>query len=231
VKAVQTGIYYSPNINFYAFDIAFETHPNEELTYIDYNEALEIFHKVDLFCAEPLAITSYDEAIDFPIGFSSTLPARLKLPPLKSINKAEGIVVKPLKNIYLDSKKGKQRLIIKIKIPEFSEIKFNEAEKWSETKNSGISQFDIIKYEIQSLITENRLNNAISKLGKPSKSDKEGLKALLQLYYNDIIESLKETSAESWELLRSEEKSELQNFISLQAKLLILTYLNEHHEN
>ncbi len=54
-------------------------------------QALEIFRSVELLCAEPLAVGTYEEMLEHPVEFESTIPARLGLPPLPTPNRAEGV--------------------------------------------------------------------------------------------------------------------------------------------
>ncbi|MFY7788797.1 MAG: RNA ligase family protein, partial [Thermoflexibacteraceae bacterium] len=129
LQAIQTGIYYSPNINFCAFDIAIE--PDEEADnklYLPYQEALLYFEQFDIFHAKPLFIGKLHEVMQFDIRIPSTIPAQLGL-PLVSPNLIEGIVVKPYKALPASLPK---RIIFKVKNPEFDESKeFHEAQKWS----------------------------------------------------------------------------------------------------
>lgn len=131
LQAVQTGIYYSPKIEFCAFDIALEEKGNSDLRYyLDYDKALKIFQQVGMMGAEPLFIGKYEEALAYNLGFDSTIPALLGLPPLPFGNPAEGIVIKPVKSIYVETPKGRFRPILKIKIPEFAEdSRFHQATK------------------------------------------------------------------------------------------------------
>ena len=62
----------------------------------------------------------YDEAVNYPIRFESTIPARLGLPSIKG-NVAEGVVIKPIKNILVGTGKGPARAILKLKLDEFKE--------------------------------------------------------------------------------------------------------------
>jgi hypothetical protein len=51
--------------------------------------------------------------------------------PLLRDNQAEGIVIKPMKEILITNKKGTSRAILKIKAKEFLEDqKYYEAQKW-----------------------------------------------------------------------------------------------------
>jgi Rnl2 family RNA ligase len=61
VQAVQTGIYYSPKIEYCAFDIAVEENGNSNSrAYQDYDKALKIFQQVGIMGAEALFIGKYD---------------------------------------------------------------------------------------------------------------------------------------------------------------------------
>jgi len=164
---IQKGVYYSPDIHFYAFDIyVVENTPttntaNTNLSiasscigigkYLDFEQSIDYFQQVDLLYAEPLGIfPSYDKASQYPLGFSTTIPTKLHLPPIPSSascneNRAEGIVIRSMT----------ERYIVKIKIVEFAEALYYDNSIDSQDKQS------IIPY----LITENRLNNAISKIG------------------------------------------------------------------
>jgi Rnl2 family RNA ligase len=160
-KPIQKGVYYSPNIHFYAFDIYIIE--SDRQYYLDFEKSLEIFKNSGIIYAEPLAI--YDEletALNYPIGFNSLIPKKFGLPELE-INKAEGIVVKSMNDRY----------IVKIKISDFSEIAFKE----------NIVSNDY--YEIaESCITDNRYNNVVSKVG-------EGDKALIyKMFVKDILSEI-----------------------------------------
>ena len=47
VQAIQTGVYYSPTIEFYAFDIAIEHNGNR--FYLDYQSAIQYFESCNVF--------------------------------------------------------------------------------------------------------------------------------------------------------------------------------------
>jgi len=73
VKPVQTGIWYSPNIEFIAFDLAFEVE-NSATTgrqYADYESAIAVFTKAKLFYAEPLFVGKYEAGM----AIISSIPA------------------------------------------------------------------------------------------------------------------------------------------------------------
>eukprot|EP01080_Neovahlkampfia_damariscottae_P006809 gene6809-10974_t len=192
-QAIQTGVYYSPKIEFCAFDIQIVN--ENELKYLDFENSLKLFKSVDLFHAEPLFIGKYEDAISYNVTFESTIPVKLNLPKLKA-NQAEGIVVKPMKTLYGKSLKGeKKRIILKYKPKEFKEdLKYLKAEKWvqndSNQFNENISNYDMMFFEIQSLITVQRLENGISKIGFIDSNKKA--ENLMNLFIEDVFQSAEE---------------------------------------
>ena len=148
--------------------------------YMDYNTCMELFKSSGFLYAEPLAVGSLQDMENFPLGFKTTIPAKLGLPPLPEgiSNIAEGIVVKPLKNTMFETMKGIKRAIFKRKVDGFRERKprgprqklFNAHGSSDETP----PDYEVMKYEMLALVTEQRVVNAISKLGAPQKKSIEG---------------------------------------------------------
>jgi hypothetical protein len=81
---------------------------------MDYDAAIVLFKEAKIFYAEPLFTGSFEECLDYPIKFKTTIPGKLKLPDLISENFAEGVVIKPMKNTYILNTKGKDLLIAKL---------------------------------------------------------------------------------------------------------------------
>ncbi|MCH2044780.1 MAG: hypothetical protein MK212_11740 [Saprospiraceae bacterium] len=193
LQAIQTGIYYSPSIQFSAFDIAY-TNTNGERQYCDFKYLEKYCDQVELQYCKPLLIGSYEEALSYPIGFQSTIPYALGLPPLAIDNKAEGIVIKPFENFEVDTIKGKLRPVLKKKIPAFSEDKrYQEAQKWrvQSKQQTRLSLSEFYEKELLPLITNQRLDNTISKIGKWNKRNR---KRIERLFVEDIWETLEENS-------------------------------------
>jgi len=152
-KPVQCGVYYSPNLHFYAFDILYVSSINNEQIYIDYKDAISAFRHSKILFAEPLkTFDSYEEAITYPIRFNSTIPKKLNLPELRE-NLAEGIVIRSSIGHYL----------VKMKIVEFIETNETYTDNGFD-KN--INDLDKYKNLCSPHITQNRFNNAISKIGE-----------------------------------------------------------------
>lgn len=217
IQAVQTGIYYSPKIEYCGFDIAVEEKGNPiARAYYDYDQAINLFQQVGMMRAEPLFIGRYEEALTYKLEFDSTIPALLGLPPLPFRNPAEGIVIKPIKSIYVETPKGRIRPILKVKIPEFAEdSRFHQATKWSDQKAplphspQELSIEEELSQEMLALVTETRLNNVISKIGRVSRNDGARKQQLVQLLMQDILE----TFNEEWDSIFSALSAERQQLL------------------
>ena len=151
--------------------------------------------------AEPLCIGSLQQMLSYPLGFVSKLPSKLGLPPLEGRkNTAEGIVIKPLKNAVLETSKGPRRVIFKRKVENFKERKqrTHSHTKATSAKHYGEQQadFELLKYEMYALVTEQRVVNVISKHGIPgSESEWEGL---VESLIADVLEELTTENEGLW---------------------------------
>lgn len=215
LQAVQTGIYYSPKIEFCAFDIAVEEKYESPLrTYLNYDHALKVLQQVGMMGAEPLLIGKYEDALAYPIEFESRIPSLLGLPPLPLRNLAEGIVIKPVQSIYVETAKGRFRPILKKKIPEFAEdSRFHQATKWTSQRFSALTQEMSIEEELSQemlvLVTKPRLSNVISKVGRVAEGDEERKQQLVQLLINDVLETFNEEWESLFKALSSESQQKL----------------------
>ena len=172
--AVQKGIFYSPKNHFYAFDILLNAKK-----YLDVHTANMYFERVKLLYAKTIFKGSIVECLKHENDFNTTIPQELGLPLLEP-NIAEGVVIRPTKTSYFNSGK---RVILK-----------NKNEKWSENKkyHKSINQTDessekVIKLQeaIKTFVTENRLNNVISKIGEITQKD---FGKVLGMFNKDIVE-------------------------------------------
>ncbi len=188
VQAIQTGIYYSPTIQFCAFDIAL-TSLDGSRYYMDYADAITHFEAVGVFYARPLLVGSFRDAMNYNIAFQSVIPQWLGLPALAQDNLAEGVVVKPMREVPLPL-----RPIVKIKNEKFSEAQFHEAHKWSYLPPD-LSHRETLAFlleEVRCFITANRLDNTYSKIGRPQADDETAIAAIIDFYVDDAMESFSE---------------------------------------
>jgi Rnl2 family RNA ligase len=220
LQAVQTGVYYSPDIQFYAFDIQIETESGS-FFYLDYAESLRLFEAVgNLFYAKPLFKGSYTECLKFGIEFETTIPTLLGYPPIPN-NQAEGVVIKPMHELVVMTKKGETRAILKAKATEFLEdARYYQATKWDNSKEKFQSEMEVdsIKWEILALVNENRLACAVSKAGNLSRENKERSREVLQLMSDDV----KEEAGELFARLMPHQRASIENDVELQCRILIV---------
>lgn len=226
VQPIQTGIFYAPSLEFCAFDIAIES-SSQPRAYLDYDVALRLFEQAGLFYARPLLIGSFQEALNYPLGFSSTIPKLLGLPPLPIENKAEGVVIKPLKTILLPGGKGPTRPLLKRKIAEFAEDqRYHQAEKWTPPRSTPEqSALDLLTWEAFNLVTENRLQSAISKLGALTPGDGKRARQVFRLMVEDVLEQLEEQHAAVLASLTPAERAQLTERIHQEVRALMKTSL------
>ena len=212
VHPVQSGIYYSPNLHFYAFDISILNEKFEK--YLDYEFSLKAFKTNNLLHAAPLFIGSFEESTNYKIGFNTTIPSFFKLPLIEG-NKAEGIVVKPMKEINVTTANGQLvRAIVKIKIPEFSEKKFGEVKKPVLITNIDFDYYTyFVEHELDNLMTINRVNNAISKIGERDKN------RLIELVLEDVIYEVENN--ELWKELMVDQQHNVLSEARKQVEILI----------
>ena len=82
--------------------------------YLDYDVCMQLFSAVGYLYAVPILTGTLQDMLSLELGFESKLPAKFGLPPLEGKkNIAEGVVIKPLKNIVLDTTKEPRRVIFK----------------------------------------------------------------------------------------------------------------------
>jgi Rnl2 family RNA ligase len=168
VQAVQTGVYYAPDVEFCAFDLGYTLEGGGPRDYVDYDRALGLLRGAEIFAAEPLFRGPYTEAMAFPERFESGVARALGLPPLPPGNLAEGVVIKPCPPIWIDTPKGRVRPVVKKKIAEFAEdARFHGATKPPAPRATGVPHLDRLEWEALSLVTPTRVDSAISKLGRP----------------------------------------------------------------
>ncbi len=213
VQAIQTGVYYSNNIGFYAFDIAFEIENKEgnnqlERIYLDYEKALNYFEKYGLLHAKPLFIGKLNEALTFNTRINSTIPALLGMPLLEN-NLIEGVVVKPFHNPSTEIIKF--RPIIKIKNKEFDEkIAFHQAKKWSYTPEttflSKSVELSFLVDELCQYLNQNRLNSVLSKIGKLDKSNILRMENIKKELLRDILADFDEDTNNMFSELQPPQK-------------------------
>ena len=203
LQAIQTGVYYTPEIAFCAFDIAIENESGSKY-YLDYETAVGYFEQFGIFYAKPLLIGKFAEAMNFNIRINSTIPKALQLPELQD-NLIEGVVIKPYNQVDQN-----RRPIVKLKNPEFDEEeKFHEAEKWSfvPTVTSRTEDLSFIVAELRHYITQNRLQSAISKIGTLDRTNTLRVADIKAEFLEDVLVDFNENNNHLLNELAPDEKA------------------------
>ncbi|HEY1012377.1 MAG TPA: RNA ligase family protein [Herpetosiphonaceae bacterium] len=212
-EPVQTGIFYAPAVEFWAFDLALGWRDRPGRRYLGYDEALDLCAAVGLPCAEPLLVGGYAQAMAYPERFESTVPRRLGLPPLAQPNLAEGVVIKPLGELLGDGPRGPFRPVLKKKIAEFAEdARFHQAAKPRAGGGAGGAEADLA-FAAFNLITENRLRAALSKLGYRRPGQPSRGAELFGLLVDEVLETLRAARGEEWAALPEAGRAALAAFV------------------
>lgn len=193
LHAIQTGVYYTPTIEFCAFDIAIETNDLDSKYYLNYEISVNYFNQFGIFHAKPLLIGKFNEAMNFNIRINSTIPKEFELPELND-NLIEGVVIKPFNQT---DNTLFSRPIVKLKNPEFDEEdKFHEAEKWSFIPNvsSKTEDLSFIVEELRNYITQNRLQSAISKIGTLNVNNQLRISEIKTEFSEDVLTDFNENN-------------------------------------
>jgi Rnl2 family RNA ligase len=156
---IQKGVFYSPENDFYAFDICIN-----HKQYVDVIIANTHFDEVGMFYAKTLFAGTFSECMAYPNDFDSKVRVWLNLPKIED-NVCEGTIIKPLVSRHFGNG---ERVIFK-----------NKNEKWSEKshlkrihtdKPNAVEAFSDAEKELMHTllvyVNENRLMNVQSKIGE-----------------------------------------------------------------
>ncbi len=196
---VQKGIYYSPSNELYGFDMLINNNQ-----YLNTLHVEEIFQQHGLLHAKTLHRGSFASCLDFPNDFESTIYKQLNLPEIKP-NVAEGVVIRPVEPCFFNNG---ERVLLK-----------NKNEKWEEKAKASkrkIVQKEVpdnvkqLQEAIQDYVTDNRMNNVISKIGEITSKD---IGRVLKLYAADVVEDfMKDYGREMNQLEPKEQKLVTKSF-------------------
>ena len=121
---VQTGIWYAPDIRFVLFDIIIGSDAGEADEFLSHAE-VETLGAAHSLLVVPLLGRGQRQALEgLPVRFPTRIPACLGLPSLPD-NMAEGLVMKPDARALATA-----RFVVKRKIQEFDEARFDESTPW-----------------------------------------------------------------------------------------------------
>eukprot|EP00746_Dinoflagellata_sp_MGD_P005688 gnl/MRDRNA2_/MRDRNA2_111019_c0_seq1.p1 gnl/MRDRNA2_/MRDRNA2_111019_c0~~gnl/MRDRNA2_/MRDRNA2_111019_c0_seq1.p1 ORF type:complete len:606 (-),score=118.99 gnl/MRDRNA2_/MRDRNA2_111019_c0_seq1:150-1967(-) len=203
-QPVQCGVWYAPGLHFQAFDVATDVAGNRR--FLSFAIAREACETCGLPFAAPLLEGTLSECLEYPVEFETTIPSRLGIPQIAAANDgtqnlAEGVVIRPLHEppqgaIAKGCGKVSSRGLFKRKIPAFSEKKYQN-NGWREGKAGGTwksasadMKEDLVRYEMEACVTEQRLNNVLSKTGRVDPKNKAACCKLLEDLKQDVFEAV-----------------------------------------
>lgn len=184
LKKVQAGVAYSPDHHFYAFDVF-----GDCTGYLNFDESREILLSAGFpLVMAPLMRGTLNEVLAFDVETLHTqMPALLGLPPIEEFQIAEGIVLRPVRNIGLISGK---RAILKKKARAFWEATNQHgvlAKKALIPDETGAFRPEGIAIQkVNAFVTANRLRAVISK--DPALLKEEQLPKLKGLFSKDVLD-------------------------------------------
>jgi len=208
MQPVQVGVWYAPDLHFMAFDVVVETQGSRR--YLPFDMAADVCRETGFMFAETLFRGTLAECSDFEIEFETTIPCRLRLPPLPlgasgERNLAEGCVVRPVGEppSHLEGvRAGKEstRGLFKRKITQFSEKRYQN-EDWKKGKAGAEVHYsmpveELVSIEVVASVTEQRLDNVLSKIGRVDIRDQQGCRRVLEDFKQDVRESLEDADLE-----------------------------------
>lgn len=220
VSQIQKGVCYTPEHEFYGFDIYLFAEENSRFLSVD--EVNELFENEGFFYAKTLFRGTLAECLKYPNAFQSKIAEWLGLPAIEN-NICEGVVIRPVVPMYL---RNGSRVLIKNKNERFAEKKskkkrnkiFAEPIPYSEKLKALIT-------EGEAYVTENRLTNVVSHIGEVHFPKDFG--KVMGLFTKDVLDDfLKEYGGSYSALDKCEQKSlnkELNKFCTALVKQVYMS--------
>jgi len=213
-KTVQKGVAYSPANHFHAFDVSLDGN-----SYLDFDEARDLLLAAGFpLVAAPLFRGPLDDLLSIDVeSLKTALPTLLGHLPLERFQIAEGIVIRPAKEVCW----GRNRCILKKKARAFWEATNQPgmalkvaAEQFDRGLQNGTGSRDLIVFEAaKSYVNKNRLLSVISK--DPGLLGESNLHKLAGLLTKDALDDFeKEHEDEMTSLAKSKSgvRKALNNF-------------------
>lgn len=195
ITPVQTGIWYSPDIRFALFDLL--KVKNGEKIFLSFTEMEKLASEAGMLTVPKIASGSLNELQSLPVRYISKMPSILGLPAIQN-NYAEGFVLKPDAELNVSA-----RPILKVKIPEFQENRFDESTAFN--KDAMPSLNELIHF-IKLMINPARLASAKSKVG-------ENPSAVIEETVLDVMIDLEKVFPLRMQSVNSEEEIKLKDAI------------------
>ena len=155
-SAVQTGVWYCPDVRFALFDVLDHADPDDPGTYRTYAAVARVAEAAGLDVVPRLGHGTRASLDAVPVRCQTRVPRRRGLPPLDG-NLAEGLVLRP------DAALAPQdRTVVKVKIEEFDEQRFGESLPWD--PYTGLTAEELARIAA-AMVNPPRIAGARSKVG------------------------------------------------------------------
>ena len=214
IMIIQKGVFYCPNHEFYAFDLYLKTAENE--FYLPVYETNAFFEQGNFLYAKTLFRGTFDDCLKFPNDLQSKVGEWLGLPVLED-NVCEGIVIRPVKPVYFYDG---SRVMLKSKNEIFAERKSKRPRDTANfLKPTRSEQLNELLLTVEQYVTENRLNNVVSKIGQIVLPRDIG--KLICLFNQDILEDFLKENANEYARLDKIEQGILRRQVNIWAIALI----------
>lgn len=188
LSAVQTGIWYAPDLRWAMFDVLVATSDDDDGELLAYAELEALAASAVLTTPPVIARGKYGDIERWPIVGPTELPGRFGLPPIAD-NVREGFVAKPDRRCAYG-----ERPIVKKKLAEFDDARFDAGEAW----DPGHLDADALIAWAQRLVNPARVASARSKVGLEAA-------AIVDEIVLDVAIDLETVFAQSWRALGDRE--------------------------
>jgi Rnl2 family RNA ligase len=208
VPTIQKGVYYSPDIHFYVFDIMV----NGRL--ISYDEVVNVCEQLSIPYCKILFSGGFEDCLNYPNDELTRIPNELGLPVIDD-NISEGVVLKPIEPTFFTCG---SRVILKNK-----NDKFKEKQRVKKKPTKPVELSEVAKHiidDISEYINENRLDAVLSKFGE---FDKKQIGEYIREFTKDVF-----ADAAKDGIMKKVDKSEqkaVNKFVSTSCRDMIINRL------
>lgn len=205
---LQKGISYSPDNIFIAFDIRVNA------KYLSVDETEELFEKSGFLYVKELFRGTLEECLAYSNKFQSTIAGILGYPEAED-NVCEGVVIRPVIPKFCPNG---QRVILKNKNEKWTE-KARERKKKKPQAPVKLSEAgEKLLNEALLYVTENRLDNVISKIGEVTKED---FGKILGMFNKDIIADFEKEFGDDFIQIEKAEQKTIRKKLNAEAALIV----------
>lgn len=220
ISRVQKGVYYCPNYEFYAYDIKY-CDAIGKWKYINYDVCMNIFKTLGFWYAKPLTSGMFNDIVNYDPTFQTTIPDMFGLPRIDN-NIAEGVVIKPIEPMYLPNG---SRVIFKNKTEKFNETLKDTPKKFKKIFIDDVpADIKEVLNDMVLMVTDNRLNNVISKIGQVNPKDKGKLIGLLA---RDVLKEFEKIYNDKLTSIDKQDRKIITKKLSILCESLVMQYFQK----